>query len=183
MPDDRVSRCLHIDLEGFVKGHRFSYRAHIEVSGDESLDETVNDLIVEFRQNESWPLANQVWQQMTAAEDRALNQMFRNDVMSAYLMKRVRGELIDESFAGHPWKYDDERIAERTPCLASSAASLPRRLRDSGSAASSAGETGHYLNGRSEYGSTVLELLRGSQTLEPPILGVFSCADPRSRRA
>ena len=107
------ARCLHIDLEGFVKGHRFSYRAHIEVSGDESLDETVNDLIVEFHRSESWPLANQAWQQMTAAEDRALNQMFRNDVMSAYLMKRVRGELIDESFAGHPWKYDDDGSSMR----------------------------------------------------------------------
>jgi hypothetical protein len=31
------ARCLHIDLECFLKGHRFSYRAHIKVSGDESL--------------------------------------------------------------------------------------------------------------------------------------------------
>ena len=30
------ARCLHIDLEGSLKGHRFSYRA-IKVSGDESL--------------------------------------------------------------------------------------------------------------------------------------------------
>jgi len=31
------ARCLHIDLEGSLKGHRFSYRAHIKMSGGESL--------------------------------------------------------------------------------------------------------------------------------------------------
>ena len=108
-----LARCVHIDLEGSLKGHRVSYRAHIEVSGGESLDESVNDLVVEFRRNESWPLANAAWNQMTAAEDQALNQVFREDIMSAYLMKRVRGELIDESFAGHPWKDDEDGSSTR----------------------------------------------------------------------
>ncbi|HCG01143.1 MAG TPA: hypothetical protein DEV93_11440 [Chloroflexi bacterium] len=49
------ARCLHVDIEGLVKGNRFSYRAHVKVSGDESLDETADDLIVQFREDESWP--------------------------------------------------------------------------------------------------------------------------------
>ena len=64
--------CVHIDLEGSLKGHRVSYRAHIEVSGNGSLDETLDDLIIEFGQDETWPLANAAWNQMTAAEARAL---------------------------------------------------------------------------------------------------------------
>ena len=109
------ARCLHIDLEGLLKGHRFSYRAHIEMSGDESLDNTVDDLTIEFREDESWPLANQAWQQMTAAEDRALNQMFRNDIMSAYLMKRVRGDPIDWVSSPCPWggRLSDSRSERR----------------------------------------------------------------------
>jgi hypothetical protein len=98
--------CLHIDLEALLKGHRVSYRAHIEVSGDGLLDETVDDLIIEFDQDETWPLANAAWNQMTAAEARALNQVFRNDVTSAYLMKRVRGESIDWSPVPCLWRRD-----------------------------------------------------------------------------
>jgi hypothetical protein len=94
-------RCLHIDLECLVKGHRLPYRAHINVSGEGSLiDETVDDLIIEWRHDESSLLAYQAWNQMTAAEDRALNQTLIDAVLSAYLVKRVRGESIDE--------YDDE---------------------------------------------------------------------------
>jgi hypothetical protein len=89
---EEFERDRWLDVGIHFKGHRVSYRAHIEMSGNGSLDETLDDLIIEFGQDETWPLANAAWNQMTAAEARALNQMFCDAVMSAYLMRRVRGE-------------------------------------------------------------------------------------------
>jgi len=55
---------------------------------------------------------------MTAAEDRAFSQMFRNDVMSAYLKKRVRGESIDWSPVPCSWGDLGPRNESRSDRLA-----------------------------------------------------------------
>ena len=92
-----ISDCIHVDGQVQIVGESLTYRAHIRLLVDEGgITEQIESVHIDYDHSVVGPSVHAALQHLTQESERTLNEECAEEALARYMMKRVRGEPMDD---------------------------------------------------------------------------------------